>query len=80
MTIIALYQNHDEVDLFSRIVPNDVIRANNADLSPSKYVTKHVAETLISVDEAMSALRTAAEAVKQSEQRVLQMLKNWKLL
>ena len=78
--IIDLYQNHDEVDLFSRIVPNDVIRANNADLSPSKYVTKHVTETLISVDEAMSALRTAAEAVKQSEQRVLQMLTNWNLL
>jgi hypothetical protein len=43
-------------------------------------VTKHVAEVLPSIDEAMSSLKNAAAAVKQSEKHVLQLLADRGLL
>jgi hypothetical protein len=43
-------------------------------------VTKHVAEVLPSVDESMATLREAAKAVKESEQRVLELLADRGLL
>ena len=78
--IFHLYTKHEDVDLYSRIVSLEEIRKNDSDLSPSKYVTKHVAEVLPSVDESMATLREAAKAVKESEQRVLELLANRGLL
>lgn len=78
--IFGLYSGHSDVDLYSRVVPLEEVKKNGGDLSPGKYVTKHVAEVLPSVDEAMSALRAAAAAVKESEQRVLRLLKERGLL
>jgi type I restriction enzyme M protein len=72
--IFNLYVENSDCDLFSRSVSLDEIVKNGSDLSPGKYVTKHVAEELPSVDEAMATLRAAIEAVKQSEQQVLQLL------
>ena len=78
--IFSLYSHHDDVDLYSRIVQLTEIKKNGADLSPGKYVTKHVAEVLPSIDEAMSSLKNAAAAVKQSEKHVLQLLSDRGLL
>jgi type I restriction enzyme M protein len=78
--IFKLYSQHTDVELFSRVVNNEEIQSNGGDLSPGKYVTKHVAEVLPSIDEAMSALRAAAKAVQQSEQRVLHLLNDRGLL
>lgn len=72
--IFSLYSGHDNIDLFSRIVSIEEIKKNGGDLSPGKYVTKHVAEVLPSIHEAMSSLHAAALAVRQSEERVLQLL------
>jgi type I restriction enzyme M protein len=78
--IIKLYSQHSDVELFSRVVSNEEIQSNDGDMSPGKYVTKHVAEILPSIDEAMSVLHSAAKAVQQSEQRVWQLLKDKGLL
>jgi type I restriction enzyme M protein len=78
--IFSLYSEHSGVDLYSRIVPLGEIKKNGSDLSPGKYVTKHVAEVLPSISEAMSSLKNAAAAVKQSEQHVLQLFADWGLL
>jgi type I restriction enzyme M protein len=78
--IFKLYSQHTDVELFSRVVSNEKIQSSGGDLSPGKYVTKHVAEVLPSIDEAMSALHAAAKAVQQSEQRVLHLLKDRGLL
>jgi type I restriction enzyme M protein len=78
--IFKLYSEHTDVELFSRVVRNEEIQSNGGDMSPGKYVTKHVAEVLPSIDEAMSELYAAAKAVQQSEERVLHLLKDGGLL
>jgi type I restriction enzyme M protein len=78
--IFKLYSQHTDVQLFSRVVRNEEIQSNGGDLSPGKYVTKHVAEVLPSIDEAMSALHAAAKVVQQTEQRVLHLLQDRGLL
>jgi type I restriction enzyme M protein len=78
--IFKLYSQHKDVELFSRIVRIEEIRSSDSDLSPRKYVTKHVVEVLPSIDEAMSAFHATAEEAQQSEERVLHLLKDRGLL
>jgi type I restriction enzyme M protein len=78
--IFDSYSKHADIDLFSRIVSNEEVRKTGGDLSPSKFVTKHVAEVLPSIDESIATLREAATAVKKSEQRVLELLAERELL
>ncbi|MFM8857186.1 MAG: N-6 DNA methylase [Actinomycetota bacterium] len=78
--IFSLYAGNENVDLFSRVVDTEDVKSGGGDLSPGKFVTKHVAEDLPSIDEAMSALRAAASAVRESEARVLELLKDRGLL
>ena len=78
--IYSLYAEHNDVDLYSRIVSLGEIKKNGSDLSPGKYVTKHVAEVLPSINEAMSSLKNAVDAVQQSEKHVLRLLADRELL
>lgn len=74
--IHQLYTAGANEDRYSAVIPLEQVLADGGDLSPGKYVTKHVAEDLPSLDEALADLRAAAEATRASEERLVALLRD----
>jgi len=78
--IFELYTKFSDVERYARLVDLDDVIAQGGDMSVGKFVTKHVAEELPSKDEALAQLQKAYQAVEESEQRVLALLRDRGLL